>query len=83
MTDSLPSQTWHWQGYPILYRHQGMQGMPLLLIHGFGASSLHWRKNIPVLAAHHSVYAIDLLGFGGSAKPPPSAIPYTFETWAT
>lgn len=24
-----------------------------------------------------------MLGFGGSAKPAPSAIPYTFETWAT
>ncbi|WJI25891.1 alpha/beta fold hydrolase [Thermosynechococcus sp. B1] len=83
MTFSLPAQTWHWHGYPILYRHQGTQGIPLLLIHGFGASSLHWRKNIPALAAHHQVYAIDLLGFGGSAKPAPSVIPYTFETWAT
>lgn len=83
MTVSLPAHTWHWQGYPIVYRHQGTQGIPLLLIHGFGASSLHWRKNIPPLAAHHQVYAIDLLGFGGSAKPSPQRVSYTFETWAT
>ncbi|XFA73931.1 alpha/beta fold hydrolase [Thermosynechococcaceae cyanobacterium Okahandja] len=82
-SETLAPHTWHWQGYPIVYRPQGRTGTPLLLIHGFGASSLHWRKNIPVLAAAHRVYAIDLLGFGGSAKPSPQAIPYTFETWAT
>ncbi|ATS17551.1 alpha/beta fold hydrolase [Synechococcus sp. PCC 6717] len=81
--EPLAPQIWHWQGYPIVYRHQGTTGTPLLLIHGFGASSLHWRKNIPVLAAAHRVYAIDLLGFGGSAKPAPHMVSYTFETWAT
>ena len=52
-----------------------------------GASLGHWRKNIPVLAEHCRVYAIDLIGFGGSAKPAPGAlkpgeqVEYTFETW--
>ena len=41
----------------------------LLLVHGFGASTDHWRYNIPVLSESHSVYALDLLGFGRSAKP--------------
>ena len=38
-------------------------------MHGFGASTDHWRHNIPVLAQRHEVHAIDLLGFGCSAKP--------------
>jgi pimeloyl-ACP methyl ester carboxylesterase len=54
----------------------------MLLIHGFGASSDHWRKNIPELAETNRVYAIDLIGFGKSVKPyPGDPVPYTFETW--
>ena len=41
----------------------------LLLVHGFGASTDHWRHNISVLSRSHEVHAIDLLGFGRSAKP--------------
>ncbi len=43
--------------------------IPILLIHGFGASTDHWRYNIPVLSKFHDVHAIDLLGFGRSSKP--------------
>ena len=41
----------------------------ILLIHGFGASTDHWRYNIPSLSLTHEVHALDLLGFGRSAKP--------------
>jgi pimeloyl-ACP methyl ester carboxylesterase len=40
-----------------------------LFIHGFGASTDHWRKNITGLSRDFEVWAIDLLGFGRSAKP--------------
>ena len=42
---------------------------PILLIHGFGAAIGQWRDNISALSEDHTVYAIDLLGFGGSEKP--------------
>jgi pimeloyl-ACP methyl ester carboxylesterase len=76
------SHIWHWQGLAIRYQCAGEQGRAIVLIHGFGASSDHWRKNIPVLATQHRVFAIDLLGFGYSAKPQPNeTLAYTFETW--
>jgi pimeloyl-ACP methyl ester carboxylesterase len=77
-TDSPASQTWLWQGHQIRYTVVGT-GKPLILIHGFGASIGHWRKNIPVLAeAGYRVFAIDLLGFGGSDK---AQISYSVELW--
>ncbi len=75
-------QTWMWNGYPISYVAAGDSGPAVVLVHGFGASWGHWRKNIPALSQHCRVFAIDLLGFGGSAKPLPSQeVSYTFETW--
>ncbi len=76
------THTWTWQGFPICYQTQGNSGPAVVLVHGFGASWGHWRKNIPVLAQNARVYAIDLIGFGNSAKPTPGVeINYTFETW--
>lgn len=78
-TFTIPDyQTWEWQGHSIRYAVTGT-GTPLVLLHGFGASIFHWRKNIAVLAnAGYRVHAIDLLGFGGSDKP---AIEYSMELW--
>ncbi|HBE30942.1 MAG TPA: alpha/beta hydrolase [Cyanobacteria bacterium UBA11369] len=76
------THTWTWQGFPICYQTQGNSGPAVVLVHGFGASWGHWRKNIPVIAQNARVYAIDLIGFGNSAKPTPGVeINYTFETW--
>jgi len=52
--------------------------VPIILVHGFGGSIGHWRQNISELAKHHSVYTIDLLGFGASDKPD---IAYSIDLW--
>ncbi|WP_017651149.1 alpha/beta fold hydrolase [Fortiea contorta] len=75
-------QTWIWQGFSICYQTQGTVGPAVILVHGFGASWWHWRHNIPELGKNFRVYAIDLIGFGSSAKPRPGEkIAYTLETW--
>jgi pimeloyl-ACP methyl ester carboxylesterase len=42
---------------------------PLLLIHGYPTASFDWHPLWPDLAQHYSLYALDLPGFGLSAKP--------------
>ncbi|MEB3160104.1 MAG: alpha/beta fold hydrolase [Synechocystis sp.] len=74
----LESRTWQWKEYQICYTVQG-EGQPIVLIHGFGASIGHWRKNIaPLAAAGYQVYAVDLLGFGASDKP---VLDYSLDLW--
>jgi pimeloyl-ACP methyl ester carboxylesterase len=78
VSPAFEQSLWTWRGHSIQYTRVG-SGQPLLLIHGFGASIGHWRNNIPVLAAaSYQVFALDLLGFGGSAKP---ALDYTVDLW--
>jgi len=52
----------------LFYEEEG-KGAPLLLIHGFGASTYTWRHVAPKLAETHRVIAVDLKGFGQSDKP--------------
>jgi pimeloyl-ACP methyl ester carboxylesterase len=80
-TQPTPGQYWTWRGEQIYYVCAGAANLnypPLLLIHGFGASTDHWRKNIAELSQDFQVWAIDLLGFGRAAKP---AWNYTAELW--
>lgn len=56
-------------GHNIHFTKKG-QGEPLILVHGFAGSTYTWRKIIPLLADNYTVYALDLLGFGLSDKPP-------------
>ncbi|MGB8699983.1 MAG: alpha/beta fold hydrolase, partial [Thermosynechococcaceae cyanobacterium] len=64
--------------YAFLRSAQASDLPPILFLHGFGASIGHWRQNLPFFAQHHTVYALDLLGFGASEKAP---IPYTVDLW--
>lgn len=52
-------------------------GPAVVLIHGFaGSAESVWREAVPALESSHTVYAIDLLGQGLSAKP---AADYSIE----
>jgi len=64
-----------WKHGSVHYTVKG-RGEPLLLIHGVyaGASSYEYRKVFDLLAERYRVYAMDLLGFGRSARP---AVVYT------
>ncbi len=78
LTDLPETNLWSWRGQSIPYLSMGT-GRPLVLIHGFGATIGHWRKNIPTLAqAGYQVFALDLLGFGNASKP---ALDYTTDLW--
>lgn len=87
-----PAPTWHhqighqrdwiWRGWQTRYTYirtsEPGSRVPLILLHGFGASIGHWRQNLPTLGQHHTVYAIDMLGFGASEKV---TAPYSIEFW--
>lgn len=47
----------------------GGEGPAILLVHGWMGSSYHWRHVMPLLAARHSVVAVDARGYGESDKP--------------
>ncbi len=80
-TTPIPGKYWQWRGHNVYYVRAGekqSQRPPLLLVHGFGASTDHWRKNITGLCQDFEVFAIDLLGFGRSAKP---KLQYSGDLW--
>jgi haloalkane dehalogenase len=52
----------------IAYRDQGA-GPAVLLLHGWPTSSYLWRNVMPAIARRNRVVAMDLPGFGASAKP--------------
>ncbi|NER48808.1 MAG: alpha/beta fold hydrolase [Symploca sp. SIO1A3] len=75
---------WVWRGWQTRYTYfrppstAQTTTVPIILIHGFGASIGHWRHNLEVLGQHHTVYALDLLGFGASRK---ASTDYKISLW--
>jgi 2-hydroxymuconate-semialdehyde hydrolase len=55
-------------GLQLHYLEEG-RGPATVLIHGLGGFSESWRHNIPELARHSRVIALDLPGAGRSGKP--------------
>ena len=57
-----------YRGMSINYEDRG-EGQPLILLHGYGASTYSWRHVAPHFSKSYRVIAIDLKGFGLSDKP--------------
>ena len=71
------------EGLNVSYHKLGA-GQPLLLLHGSGpgASSIgNWRAVLEPLASKFTVYAMDLIGFGQSARKPDEPY-FDFAMWS-
>jgi 4,5:9,10-diseco-3-hydroxy-5,9,17-trioxoandrosta-1(10),2-diene-4-oate hydrolase len=58
------------------------EGAPLVLLHALGESVLDWQWVLSTLVRSYRVYAPDLPGFGGSAKPVADYSPAFFARFA-
>ena len=83
LIDNNTNFNWNFLNYPVhtvsAYPEKISKDIAILLIHGFGASTDHWRYNIPILSKKYEVHAFDLLGFGKSPKP--TDIDYSGSLW--
>lgn len=60
--------TFQLQGHEIFYRREGA-GTPLVFLHNGGTSHRIWEPLLERYAPDHDVIAMDMLGFGRSARP--------------
>jgi pimeloyl-ACP methyl ester carboxylesterase len=61
-------ESFDFRGLPITYEHTG-QGEPVIMLHNGGSSHAIWNEVANRLAGKYEIFALDLLGFGNSAKP--------------
>jgi len=70
---SLPveGRLYRWRGHRVIFYRRG-EGPPVVLVHAIhaAASAREMREPFERLAADHTVFAFDLLGFGASDRPP-------------
>ena len=61
---------WQWRGHRIAWTRRG-SGPAVLLVHAIHAAawSYEWRHAVDRLAREHTVWTLDLLGFGRSDRP--------------
>ena len=62
---------WNWNGFKVCWSVIGEDNeIPIVFLHGFGASRKHWRNNLEFFAKRNCAsYSLDLIGFGDSDQP--------------
>jgi len=60
-------------GKKLLYRTYG-SGPALVLVHGLSGSASWWKRNIPALKPHFTVYVVELVGYGNNRALRPTRI---------
>ena len=67
----IKNNYWNWKGFKVSWNVSGENNRyPIVFLHGFGASSKHWRNNINFFAKRDfAAYSLDLIGFGDSDQP--------------
>lgn len=79
----MNTESFTFEGIEVQYLRGG-KGKPLLLLHGSGpgASSLgNWKSVLEPLAEKYEVFAMDLIGFGGSGRKPAAPF-FDYGLWA-
>eukprot|EP00953_Heterococcus_sp_UTEX-ZZ885_P037956 19483-Heterococcus_DN1.PRE.2 len=71
---NFQTRYWRWNGWLCRYgvggRIDDADAPAVVLVHGFGASADQWDRCFAELGSTHRVYAVDMIGFGHSSKPP-------------
>lgn len=68
MRGRIALESFDFRGSPITYERTG-QGEPVIMLHNGGSSHAIWAEVTNRLAGKYEIFALDLLGFGNSAKP--------------
>lgn len=63
-----PRREGHIVAEPVCFTDTGAGDSAVVLLHGFSDNLATWNRVVPKLAEHHRVLALDLPGFGGSAR---------------
>ncbi len=61
-------RSFSYQGHEVFYRREG-SGSPIVFLHNGGTSHRIWEPLLERYARDHDVVAMDMLGFGRSARP--------------